>query len=122
MAGQTFMCARVLPASIDTPLFQHAANFTGRSVRPIRPVYAPEEVARAIVGLVDRPRREIVVGRAGRALAMLRAIAPGFTERLLARQVERQHFRDVPAPPTWGNLHQPLPDLARTTGGWRSTA
>ena len=29
----------VMPATIDTPLFQHAANFTGHKVQPPRPIY-----------------------------------------------------------------------------------
>src|SRR5918994_2114334 len=32
----------VLPAAIDTPLFQHGANFTGRAARPMPPVYSAE--------------------------------------------------------------------------------
>jgi short-subunit dehydrogenase len=35
----------VLPATIDTPLFQHTANYTGRKAVTMPPVYAPERVA-----------------------------------------------------------------------------
>jgi NAD(P)-dependent dehydrogenase (short-subunit alcohol dehydrogenase family) len=38
----------VLPAAIDTPLFQQGANFTGRAVQPIPPVYSAEKVAGAL--------------------------------------------------------------------------
>src|SRR5918994_1602113 len=51
----------VLPAAIDTPLFQQGANFTGRAVKPIPPVYSAEEVAHALTQVVRHPRRQIVV-------------------------------------------------------------
>ena len=31
----------VYPPAIDTPLFQHAANYSGRAVRALRPTYPP---------------------------------------------------------------------------------
>ena len=31
----------VMPASIDTPLFDHAANYTGKVMKPMEPVYPP---------------------------------------------------------------------------------
>ena len=51
----------VLPAAIDTPFFQHAAN-TGRKVVAMPPVYTAERVAATIVSLAAKPRREAVVG------------------------------------------------------------
>src|SRR5690606_21511524 len=60
----------VLPATVDTPLFQHAANYTGRAVQAMPPVYAAERVARAIVDLVTSPEREVFVGNAGRLMAL----------------------------------------------------
>ena len=41
----------VMPATIDTPFFQHAANYTGRQVVAMPPVYGPQRVACAIVKL-----------------------------------------------------------------------
>jgi NAD(P)-dependent dehydrogenase (short-subunit alcohol dehydrogenase family) len=109
----------LLPASIDTPLFQHAANYTGRAVQPMPPVYAPERVARAMVRLALRPRREMFVGNAGRLLAWQHALAPGLTERMVARAVDRSHFQDRPAEPTQGNLFEPVPFGTSASGGWK---
>lgn len=113
--------ATVLPASIDTPIFQHAANYTGRATKAMRPVYPPEQVAATIVDLATRPRREVFVGNAGRALALLRTLVPGLAEALVARQVDRDHFQDGwPAAPTDGNLFQPASGNGRGSvrGGW----
>lgn len=44
----------VLPGTIDTPFFEHAANYTGRKVQAMPPVYTPENVARTIVNQIGR--------------------------------------------------------------------
>jgi NAD(P)-dependent dehydrogenase (short-subunit alcohol dehydrogenase family) len=109
----------VLPASIDTPIFQHAANYTGRAVKAMTPVYPPEQVAAAIVRLAQRPKREVFVGNAGRMMAALRTIAPPLGEKMMARQVETDHFQDgQPAPRTDGNVFEPMADRHGARGGW----
>lgn len=112
----------VLPPSVDTPLFQHGGNLTGRTAKPMPPVYEPELVADAIVRSVEHPRKqEVFVGGAARAMKGLRRLVPArrYT-RMMARQVEREHFRDWPAEPTKGNLYEPDARYNRTTGGWRT--
>ena len=110
----------VLPASIDTPLFQHAGNYTGWAVKPMPPVYPAEQVARAIVKVAERPGRETMVGNAGRMMALQQRTAPGLTERLMAAMVDRQHLRhDQPAQPTPGNLFEPMAEGTGVSGGWR---
>jgi NAD(P)-dependent dehydrogenase (short-subunit alcohol dehydrogenase family) len=114
--------ACVLPATIDTPLFQHGSNYTGRSPAAMPPVYPAEEVADAIVQMTHSPRREIFVGSAGRMLALQHSLAPSLTQRLMARMVERNHLRDTPAPPTAGNVLEPMAEWTGVSGGWRTDA
>ncbi|WP_230886976.1 hypothetical protein [Streptomyces spinoverrucosus] len=116
-AGRIHVCT-VLPASIDTPLFQHAANYTGRKVVAMPPVYSAERVAHAIVDVVRVPRREVVVGPMGRAIALQSRTTPGLLERAAARQVDRAHLAEEPAPATHGNLHVPAPGAGSVDGGW----
>jgi hypothetical protein len=84
------------------------------------PVYPADSVAKTIVDLVEHPRREVVVGNAGRLMTMQQSLAPGLNERMLARMVDRQHLEDVPAPPTSGSLFSPMGRGASVEGGWRS--
>lgn len=109
----------VMPASIDTPLFQHAANFTGRAAKPLRPILRPERVANAIVRCARRPRREVVVGASGRQLLLMHALAPALFERFMTRNVEREHFRQERIEPTEGNLRRPMPAWTGVSGGWK---
>ncbi|MBW1602021.1 SDR family NAD(P)-dependent oxidoreductase [Streptomyces sp. JJ66] len=120
LAGEkTVHVCTVLPATIDTPLFQQGANYTGHRVRAMPPVYSPERVAKAIVGLAQRPRREVVVGPAGRSLVRDARCAPGRTERLMARQFARRHLsRKHTAAPSHGNLYTPAPGAGEVHGGW----
>ncbi|MFI9766776.1 SDR family oxidoreductase [Streptomyces sp. NPDC052415] len=108
----------VLPATIDTPHFEQAANYTGRKVVAMPPVYSPERVARAVVALVGHPRREVVVGPAGRALVRQARLAPGLAERAMARQTDKSHLSREEAPATQGALHVPAPGPGAVHGGW----
>ncbi|GKQ41460.1 SDR family oxidoreductase [Streptomyces sp. A012304] len=109
----------VLPATIDTPLFEHAANYTGRKPVAMPPVYSPERVARTVVDLVRVPRREVVVGPMGRSMVFESRVMPGMVERMMARQVDRTHLsRSESAPAGHGNLHVPVPGEGAVHGGW----
>jgi len=44
------------PAFLDTPGIQHAANYTGKQLKPAPPVYDPVRVAMAIVKLAENPQ------------------------------------------------------------------
>lgn len=112
------VCA-VLPATIDTPLFDHAGNYTGRKAVAMPPVYSPERVARTIVNLVRLPRREVVVGPMGRNMVMQSKMLPGATEKMMAFQVEHAHLsRKEPCPATSGNLYEPAGGTGSAEGGW----
>jgi len=110
--------ATVMPATIDTPIFRHAANYTGRAVQAMPPVYPVEDAADAILAAAEHPAREIVVGTAGRLLAVEQRVMPGVAERQMARMVDRSHLRHEPAPPSRGNLFAPMPGTDAVTGGW----
>lgn len=105
----------VMPATIDTPLFQHAANYSGRAVDAMPPVYEAQRGARTILRLVKKPRREVFVGHSGRLFNAQHQLAPAFTERFMARLSDRfQLSRKKRATPTAGNL------LSRWLRGERS--
>ena len=52
----------VLPGAMDTPLFQQAANFTGKTPKPPPPVYEAKDAAKTIYDLVRNPKSEVHVG------------------------------------------------------------
>jgi NAD(P)-dependent dehydrogenase (short-subunit alcohol dehydrogenase family) len=118
--GEIHVC-HLMPASIDTPLFQQAANYTGRAVKALDPVIPAKRVAAAIVSAARNPRAETMVGGVGRLAASQHALAPRLFERMGARMVHRDHFLDRPADPTEGNLFVPMPEYASVSGGWSNS-
>jgi len=118
-AGDIHACA-VLPAPIDTPLFRHTANYTGRAVKPPRPVYDADQVARAVVSLAERPRKEVIVGGSGRMLAVQQRLSLRLGEWGSAVYIEADTFADGSAPPTDGNLYAPVRGRETVGDGWRS--
>lgn len=111
----------VLPAAMDTPFFRNAANYTGRKVLAMPPVYSPQRAARAIVKLVKKPRRETIVGPGGRFLVLQHKLLPGPVEAAMAVQVDETHLsRRRKAPDTTGNLYEPSNRgrTASAAGGW----
>ncbi|NEE02375.1 SDR family oxidoreductase [Phytoactinopolyspora halotolerans] len=109
----------VMPGTIDTPLFHHAANYTGREAVAMPPVYSPQRVARAIVNLVRFPRREVTVGSVPRSMVMEHKVAPGTVERAMGVMVDRAHLsRENPAGETSGNLYDAEPGDGHAEGGW----
>jgi NAD(P)-dependent dehydrogenase (short-subunit alcohol dehydrogenase family) len=112
----------LLPSGTDTPLYQHAANLTGRGVRPVSPVYPVDEVAQAIVELAERPQRQRIVGAAATGVLVVAArIFPRLAERVMGRVMERDGFTSHPAAPTMGNLYAPADSPISTSGGFQPT-
>lgn len=107
----------VMPAAIDTPLFQHAANFTGRAVKALRPTYPADDVARAIADLADHPKPEVVVGAAGKVMLAQASMSQRAYEHLMARHYDRDHFRNAPAKDTPGNAFDSI-GPRDVSGGW----
>ena len=113
----------VMPASIDTPLFQHAANFSGRKVKAMRPVYSAEKVARTIAGLVEKPQYEVFVGNAARAMEGFNRLSPAKAMEQLAIMTDRQHLDPKrTAPLSAGNLFTPMKQGTDVSGGWKRGA
>ncbi|MGF9664110.1 SDR family NAD(P)-dependent oxidoreductase [Arthrobacter crystallopoietes] len=117
----------VLPASIDTPIFQHAANYTGHNVRPLPPVAGPKRVARQIVKLASRPRPVAMAGLAQRTFVPLHDLLPRVHDAVVPVLMDRIALGKPGAPlgkpdvaPDTGTVFAPRPESNAVTGGWRS--
>lgn len=121
LIGTNVHICTVNPASIDTPIFQHAANYMGRRIKAINPVNDARWVADAIVGLAERPRSEVMIGTPGVMMSLLHAVLPGLAEKQVKTLVDADHFGE-PEPTSDGNLYQPLAEGSEVSGGWPVTA
>lgn len=108
----------VLPATIDTPIYQHAANYTGRNVHPLPPVVHPDRVVDAIVRNARSPRPVTIVGAVQRTFIPIHALLPGLYDRFVGPLMRVFAIRRGRAAPTTGTVLGPARDAGPVTGGW----
>ena len=63
----------VKPAGINTPYPEHAKNYTSQELTLPPPVYAPEEVAHAVLFAAEHPKRDIFVGGGSKLVSSMNA-------------------------------------------------
>lgn len=84
-AGSAIHVSAVFPVSTDTEFRPAMERDYGQAVAGLGPKQSMEDVARAIVACVRRPRGEVYPYGMSRALTILNAVAPAFTDRFVAR-------------------------------------
>jgi short-subunit dehydrogenase len=118
LLGKINVCT-IMPASVDTNLFQNGANYTGKQVQAIEPVYDPAYVAKRIWQLAENPRREKYVGPAGTFLALQRSHTPGSYEKRISAFTAADLLAGEPMENTTGNLYGSIEANRGMRGGWR---
>ncbi|MCP2636598.1 SDR family NAD(P)-dependent oxidoreductase [Microbacterium sp. HD4P20] len=119
LRGSGIRLRLILPATIDTPIYHHAANVTGHRVHPLPPASSPRRVARAIVRAPHRRRFATFVGRAQRAGLLLHGVAPRAYDAVVSFLKHRVELRGDGAKPVSGNVLTPSGVAGAVTGGWR---
>ncbi|MEP9385339.1 SDR family NAD(P)-dependent oxidoreductase [Nocardioides cheoyonin] len=110
----------VLPGSMDTPIFGHAANYLGRRVKPVPPVSSPWRVARVIVRLARRPRSHTDVGQLQHLASLGHALMPGTYGDLAPTVMRFVAVGDERIEPGPGNVLRPDPTTDGVSGHWRN--
>jgi NAD(P)-dependent dehydrogenase (short-subunit alcohol dehydrogenase family) len=82
--GSPIAVTTILPASIDTPFFEHSRSKIGSMPKPPPPLYAPELVAEAIVQAAEHPTREIPVGGSAIGFYMGQRMSPALTDAVMS--------------------------------------
>lgn len=108
----------VLPATIDTPLFQSAANYMGREIKAMEPIVDAYEVAKEIVELVNNPKPEVIVGGMGIQGSIMKYFTPDLFAKMYNKQVKSKHFKEETADSKAGNLYDPKEGKGSVDGGW----
>jgi NAD(P)-dependent dehydrogenase (short-subunit alcohol dehydrogenase family) len=117
--GAPIAVSTILPASIDTPFFEHSRSKLGAMPKPPPPVYAPELVAQAILQAAEHPRREIPVGGAALGVYFGQRFAPALTDALMS--IPRLGAGSLTSDrPDDGrdNLEAPMTDTGRVHGAY----
>jgi short-subunit dehydrogenase len=113
--------ATVMPWAADTPFFQHAANYTGRTAR-MPAMDGPDKVVEYIVHASLHPSEEVPAGWKARAAIWSHHIAPDLTERVSANVAHTSQMEKAPPgqAPTPGSLYQPMQAGTGVDGGVRA--
>lgn len=108
----------VSPGGVDTPIYAQAANYAGRVGRPPPPIDRPETVARAIVKVLDRPRRELSTGLVNGLWTAGFRFLPAVYDVLVAPGMSVLGLSRTPTGDTTGNVFEPVPHAEATHGRW----
>lgn len=108
----------VLPSIVDTPVYQHAANYSGESVNPPTSATPAQEVVKAILSLTQKPQREVFVGKRNLPIRLGRKLAPSLFDKVYRKSLASIELQEPSVPTTKGNLWEPMPEEASISGGW----
>ena len=92
-AGTGIHVSVVYPVSTTTEFRQAMERDFGHSVSGLGPKQSVDEVARAVVACIRRPRPEVYPHALSRGLAILNAVAPGLSDRLVRKYGRRRDLR-----------------------------
>lgn len=117
--GSPISVSTVLPAAIDTPLYDHGRSKLGALPKPPPPVYAPEVVADAIVRVIERPRREVPVGDSALGFYLGQRLFPALTDGVMALRRIAKSSQEYDRPDNGiDNLDQPLNSSGQVRGSY----
>ena len=120
--GAPIAVTTILPASIDTPFFEHARSRLGALPKPPPPVYAPELVAEAIVRAAEHPTREVPVGGSAAGFITGQRFSPALTDAVMSiRRLGRQTFTSDRPDNGVDNVDAPIDEPGRVHGSHPGT-
>lgn len=96
----------VEPGGVSTTICDKAASYLGVQGKPPPPVYDVRRVARAIVHVIDHPRRERPVGVFNPLITTGFRLLPAVFDRIVSPLMSRLALANVPVSPHTGNLFE----------------
>ncbi|MDR5654708.1 SDR family NAD(P)-dependent oxidoreductase [Ruixingdingia sedimenti] len=117
--GDRIRVGTVMPWAVDTPWWNHAANYTGHAPR-MAAMDDPSLVVDAILRACTDPQEEMPVGPKARAANLSHRLFPDLTERLSSTVAHREVQKADPLAPTAGAIYTPSTAPADIGGGVRA--
>jgi hypothetical protein len=107
----------IQPASINTPLFDKAVSKLGVKPQGVPPLYPPSAVAEAILYAAEHPTRNMIVGDAGKLIALVQRISPPLMDTYMARSgIDAQKTDQIKSVDAPNNLFEPISGFDRVEG------
>lgn len=100
---------QILPAAINTPIYDKGRNKMPFKPRAVPPFYNPKIVADAILFAAENPTKDLIAGGAGLGVVMGERFSPALAEWLAGAIGYPGQTTDEPAPEdSFGNLFEPV--------------
>jgi NAD(P)-dependent dehydrogenase (short-subunit alcohol dehydrogenase family) len=113
----------VMPASINTPLFNKARTKLGVKPVGVPPIYQPSLVADAILDVAEHPKRDVVVGDAGKMILLAQRISPSLVDAyMVLTAFEGQRTNEPKSADAPDNLFEPIPGYNTSEGDFSDQA
>ncbi|TWR31532.1 SDR family oxidoreductase [Mucilaginibacter pallidiroseus] len=106
----------LFPAFLDTPGIEHAANYTGKALKPAPPVYDPNRLAEAMIKVAANPSANTYVGSASLLLKAGHALMPELMTKLTGLFMRGYFKTAAPIELTDGNIFNTV-DYGMSTHG-----
>ena len=109
----------VMPASINTPLFNKSRTKIGVKPQGLPPFYQPDIVVDAILYTACHPTRDIIPGGAGRAMDLIQRLSRQLIDTLLLQAgagFKLQKTSEPKSEDAPDNLFEPIADFDRVEG------
>jgi short-subunit dehydrogenase len=100
----------IKPGSISTPFIDHAKSYMDRKPNLPPPVYAPENVAEAILHAAEHAVRDLFVGAGGKGLSAMGHYAPRMADKYMESMLFEQQKRDEAEEPRPDGLYEATND------------
>jgi len=85
----TIHVCTLMPATFDTPVFEHAAQYASADETGIPPLNDSQDIVEAIVGLATDPQDELSVGSAAKVSVFAHQFFPGLVESYMAKETHK---------------------------------
>lgn len=113
----------IMPAGINTPLFNKARTKLGVKPMPTPPIYDPSLVAKAIIEAAEHPKREVVVGDAGKLILLAQRISPDLVDAYMVQSgFDSQHTNEPKSENAPDNLFEPISGYDKIQGDFGDQA
>jgi NAD(P)-dependent dehydrogenase (short-subunit alcohol dehydrogenase family) len=102
---------QILPAAINTPIYDKGRNKMPFKPRPVPPIYHPQIVVDAIVYAAENETKDLIAGGAGLGVVGAERFSPGLTDWVTEKVAFAGQTTDIPSSGDYdGNLFEPLAD------------
>lgn len=100
---------QILPAAINTPIYDKGRNKMPFKPRPVPPIYHPQIVVDAIVYAAENETKDLIAGGAGAGVVGAERFSPGLTDWITEKVGFVGQTTDIPSSGDYdGNLFEPL--------------